>query len=196
MNTYLATVNTEEKELIDECLAGQTELFGRLVERYQDRLYNTLLKVLGSADDARDVSQDAFVHAFKKLSTFRGNSLFYSWLFRIAMNAAISEKRKARRMSASIEIAHQQAGFEPADQHPDSHPSHSLELTERQTLVREALAQLSEEYRTVLVLKEIEDLRYEEIARMIDCPIGTVRSRIHRARCELREKLRIVLQME
>jgi RNA polymerase sigma-70 factor (ECF subfamily) len=189
-------VNTEDKELIDECLAGQTDAFGRLVVRYQDRLYNTLVKVLGSADDARDTAQEAFVHAFQKLATFRGNSAFYSWLFRIAMNAAISEKRKTRRMTASLESAYEQAGIEPPDQHPENEPSHSIELSERRAMVRTALAQLSEEFRTVIVLKEMEGLKYDEIADIVGCPIGTVRSRIHRARSELRDKLRIMFKEE
>lgn len=191
-----AAVNTEDQELIDDCLAGRTEAFGRLVVRYQDRLYNTLVKILGSADDARDVVQDAFVHAFQKLSSFRGQSAFYSWLFRIAMNAAISEKRKTRRINASLDSAREQAGIEPSDEHPETQPSHSLELSERQALVHTALSQLSEEFRTVIVLKEMEGMKYEEIADVVGCPIGTVRSRIHRARSEMRDKLRILFKAE
>lgn len=189
-------MNTEDQQLIDECLAGRTDAFGRLVVRYQDRLYNTLVKVLGSADDARDTAQDAFVHAFQKLATFRGNSAFYSWLFRIAMNAAISEKRKTKRVTASLDSAYEQSGIEPSDEHPETDPSHSMELSERQTMVRAALAQLSEEFRIVIVLKEMEGLKYDEIADIIGCPIGTVRSRIHRARSELRDKLRIMFKAE
>ena len=189
-------VSADDQQLIRECLAGRTEAFGRLVLRYQDRLYNTLVNVLGSADDARDVSQDAFVHAFTKLASFRGHSAFYSWLFRIAMNSAVSQKRKTRRVTVSVEAAREQAGVEPSDDHPDSQPSHALETSERQTAVRAALAELSEEYRTVLVLKEIEGLKYEEIAEIVGCPIGTVRSRIHRARCELRQKLLVELKDE
>ena len=189
-------VSTEDTLLIRECLAGRTEAFDRLVVRYQDRLYNTLVKILGSADDARDVAQDAWVHAFHKLGTFRGHSAFYSWLFRIAFNAAVSERRKSRRVPASLDATRDRAGYEPPDSRADGQPSHSLEQSERQTLVRHALSQLSEEYRTVLVLKEMEDLKYEEIAEIVGCPIGTVRSRIHRARQELREKLRLLFRDE
>jgi len=189
-------VKTEDQELIDECLAGHTEAFGQLVVRYQDRLYNTLVNVLGSADDALDISQEAFIHAFQKLATFRGQAAFYSWLFRIALNAAISQKRKNRRMSVSIDRARDQAGIEPADPRDDNQPSYRVELTERQALVRSALSQISAEYRTALVLKEMDGLKYEEIAEIVGCPIGTVRSRIHRARTELRGKLRILLKHE
>ena len=189
-------MNPEDQELISECLSGQTEAFGQLVVRYQDRLYHTLVNVLGSRDEARDVAQDAFVHAFQKLNTFRGNSAFYSWLFRIAMNAAVSHRRKHRRIPISIEATREQTGIEPSDARPETEPAHAVELAERQALVRSALAQLPDEYRTVLVLKEMESLKYEEIAEIVGCPIGTVRSRIHRARSELREKLRILMKHE
>lgn len=187
-------MSNDDQELIDACLAGRTEAFGRLVVRYQDRLYHTLVGVLGSADDARDAAQDAFVHAFRKLDSFRGNSAFYSWLFRIAINTAISQKRRNRRSHSSIEAAREQAGIEPTDHRPDAHPSHALETSEQQEMVRQALTQLADEYRTVLVLKEMEGLKYEQIAEIVGCPIGTVRSRIHRARAELREKLRVMLR--
>ena len=98
------TVNRQDQELIEESLAGSTEAFGQLVTRYQDRLYHTLVRMLASAEDAQDVAQDAFVLAFRKLGTFRGDSAFYSWLFRIAYNAAISHKRwvKYRRTHCAL----------------------------------------------------------------------------------------------
>ncbi|MFQ5733983.1 MAG: RNA polymerase sigma factor, partial [Planctomycetaceae bacterium] len=120
-------MNNDDQQLIAECLSGRTEAFGRLVARYQNRLYHTLVHVLGSADEAQDVAQDAFVHAFQKLKTFRGESKFYSWLFRIAMNAAVSRKRKTKRFTVSIEAARETAGLEPTDNHPATGPSHSLE---------------------------------------------------------------------
>lgn len=189
-------VDPDDQRLIAECLNGRAEAFGELVVRYQDRLYGTLATVLGSADEALDVSQDAFVHAFRKLDTFRGQSAFYSWLFRIAMNAAVSRKRKSRRASVSLEAARERSGLEPADTHPAARPGYSLEASERQERVRAALAELSEEFRTVLVLKEMEGLKYEEIAEIVECPIGTVRSRIHRARAEMREKLESLFRDE
>lgn len=188
--------NKDDQQLIDECLSGQTEAFGQLVVRYQDRLFNSLVNILGSADDARDVAQEAFVNAFEKLSTFRGHSAFYSWLFRIAMNAAVSSKRKTRRMSTSVDAARERSGAEPADARADIRPSHQLETAERQLLVQQALAELADDFRVVLVLKEMEGLRYEEIADVVGCPVGTVRSRIHRARSELRRKLERLLKAE
>jgi RNA polymerase sigma-70 factor (ECF subfamily) len=189
-------VNIEDQQLIRECLSGRTEAFGQLVLRYQDRLFNSLVHVVGSSHEARDVAQDAFVHAFQKLNTFRGESAFYSWLFRIAVNTAVTHKRKRRHGSVSIDATREQSGMEPADQHAGAHPSHAMELSERQAQVRAALAELPEEYSTVLVLKEMENLKYDEIAEILECPIGTVRSRIHRARAELRLKLEPLLKAE
>jgi RNA polymerase sigma-70 factor, ECF subfamily len=187
-------VPKSDQQLIAECLQGQTHVFGDLVLRYQDRLYNMLVHVLGSAEDARDVAQEAFVSAFQKLQSFQGRSAFYSWLFRIAMNSAVSRQRKNSRgknsrVPVSIEAVRDKSGLEPIDPHPEARPEFSIEASERQAAVRAALADLPEEFRTVLILKEMEDLKYEEIAEIVGCPIGTVRSRIHRARAELKSRL-------
>src|SRR5580700_10594491 len=148
-------VSSDEKQLIRECLAGRTEAFGELVIRYQDRLYNALCGILNSADDARDVAQDAFVQAFQQLKTFRGQSAFYSWLFRIALNAAASQRRRTRRNVTSIDAAREQSGSDPPDRHPGSAPSHAMETDERRAAVQSALARLPAEFRIPLVLKEI-----------------------------------------
>jgi RNA polymerase sigma-70 factor (ECF subfamily) len=187
---------TSDQELIRRCLSGQPDAFGLLVERYQHRLFHSLVHVLGSTADAQDVAQDAFVHALEKLKTFRGQSAFYSWLFRIALNAAVSARRKTRRMSTSVEATREATGNEPADQRLSAEPSHALDLSDRQRLVRQALGELPEEFRTVLVLKEMDGMAYEEIAAICACPVGTVRSRLHRARLELRGKLSVLLRPE
>jgi RNA polymerase sigma-70 factor, ECF subfamily len=190
-------VNTSSDEtLIDQCLSGRREAFGQLVERHQHRLYHGLLHVLGSAEDAQDVAQEAFVHAFEKLASFRGQSAFYSWLFRIALNAAVSAKRKTRRMSASVEARREASGLEPTDDNPSNEPSFAMDVADRQRLVRQALSELCDEFRTALVLKEMDGMSYEEIAAVVDVPLGTVRSRIHRARIELRAKLSMLLKPE
>ena len=190
-------MNTSSDEtLIDQCLSGRREAFGLLVERYQHRLYHGLLHVLGSAEDAQDVAQEAFVNAFEKLASFRGQSAFYSWLFRIALNAAVSAKRKTRRMSASVEARREASGLEPADDNPSNEPSFAMDVADRQRLVRKALSELCDEFRTALVLKEMDGMSYEEIAAVVDVPLGTVRSRIHRARIELRAKLSMLLKPE
>jgi RNA polymerase sigma-70 factor, ECF subfamily len=182
-------VNPTDEDLIAACRNGQTEAFSTLVERYQERLFHTLAVTLGSADDARDVAQEAFILAFQKLHTFREQSAFYSWLFRIALNTAASSKRRKSRATVSLDGVRDATGEEPIDRHAEQAPDYALESNERQQRVRAALADLTDEYRDALVLKEIEGLKYEEIAERLAIPVGTVRSRIHRARQELRERL-------
>lgn len=180
----------DDAQLIDQTLAGKSRAFGQLVQKYQDRLYNTIVHVLGSAEDARDVVQEAFVQAFLKLETFQGSSAFYTWLYRIAFNVAASHCRR-RRPSVSVEQVRQHTGSEPVDSNPG--PEARLEQQERCRQVREALAALSDEHRRVLVLREIDGCCYETIAEVLNVPIGTVRSRLHRARLQLREQLKEVL---
>jgi RNA polymerase sigma-70 factor (ECF subfamily) len=187
---------TPDQTLIENCLAGRREAFGLLVDRYQNRLFHSLMHLLGSTEDAQDAAQDAFVQAFEKLASFRGQSQFYSWLFRIAFNTAVSAKRKTRRMSVSIDARREASGLEPSDTNPSNEPSYPMDVSDRQRLVQRALAELSEEFRTALVLKEMDGMSYEEIADVIDVPLGTVRSRIHRARLELRDKLSVLLKSE
>jgi len=182
-------VTPTDESLIAACRNGQTEAFSTLVERYQERLFHTLAVTLGSADDARDVAQEAFILAFQKLHTFLEQSAFYSWLFRIALNTAASSKRRKSRTTVSLDGVRDATGEEPVDRHHEQAPDYALESNERQQRVRAALAELTDEYRDALVLKEIEGLKYEEIAERLAIPVGTVRSRIHRARLELRERL-------
>ncbi len=180
----------EDATWISETLAGNSSAFGQLVTKYQDRLYNTLVHVVGAEDDARDVVQDALVQAFVKLDTFQGNAAFYTWLYRIAFNVAISRKRK-RRVTLSVDQARELAGEEPPAR--DESPTANLERQERIQQVRAALAAVSEEHRTILVLREIDGCCYETIADILEIPVGTVRSRLFRARMELREQLNAAL---
>lgn len=184
---------SEDFQLIEETLGGQPAAFGGLVCKYQDRLYNTLLHVLGHAEDARDVVQDAFVQAFLKLETFRHHSAFYTWLYRIAFNLAATRRRR-RRITGSVDQAHESTGQEPADPHDG--PTDLVEQEERRRQVQAAIGQLNEEHRTVLVLRDIDGQSYEEIAEILELPIGTVRSRLHRARMQLRDQLKEVLAFD
>jgi len=185
------TAVSDEPQLIRASLAGDSASFGRLVCRYQDRLYHTVVHVVGSREDARDLVQDAFVQAFLRLESFQGASAFYTWLYRIALNLSLSWKRKQRPIQ-SVDQVREVSGSEPIDQ--GARPEQNLDQDERAGQVRRALAQLSDEHRQVLVLREMEGASYETIAAMLELPIGTVRSRLHRARLELRDQLREVLQ--
>ena len=148
--------HTTDQSLIEACLAGRREAFGQLVERYQHRLFHSLVHLLGSTEDAQDAAQDALILAFEKLGTFRGESQFYSWLFRIAYNSAVSSKRKTGPMSVSLEARRDASGLEPADLNPSTEPSFGLDVSDRQRLVQQALGELSEEFRAAIVLKANE----------------------------------------
>ena len=184
---------SDDAQLIDEALAGKPAAFGQLVEKYQDRLYNTMVHVAGSADDALDVVQDAFVQAFLKLDTFRRSSAFYTWLYRIAFNLAVTHHRR-RKPAFSVEQAREAGGEEPIDDEPG--PDARIEGDERAQQVRQAIARLGDEHRAVLILREIDGCCYETIAEMLEVPLGTVRSRLHRARLQLREELKGVLTVD
>lgn len=187
--TPSATVRAEDNRLIAECLRGRTEAFGELVRRYQDRLYNTVYRIVDNAEDAQDVLQEAFLSAYQSLESFKGDSLFFTWLYRIAVNTAMSLKRK-HKVALSIDMGREDnSGLEPSDGSEGNQPSFHLEKREQERKIQEALSRLSPEHRAVLVLKEMEGQKYEAIAEILDVPVGTIRSRLHRARMELREVL-------
>ena len=176
----------DDHQLIADCLRGQQAAFGELVRRHQDRLYNTVYRIVHSAEDAQDVVQEAFLHAYQALESFKGDAQFFTWLCRIAMNAAISLRRR-RKMVVSIEIGQEgETVVSPVDESEGADPSHQMNRAEEGRRLHQALARLSQEHRTVLVLKDMEGVKYEEMAELLQVPIGTIRSRLHRARLELR----------
>jgi RNA polymerase sigma-70 factor, ECF subfamily len=178
----------DDHRLIEECLKGESRAFGVLVLRYQARLYSAVSRLLTSAEDSQDVVQEAFLHAYQHLGSFKGNSRFFTWLYRIAMNAALSLHRKRFPVSCLFWPNGEEAS-EVADPSEAAQPGHTLELAERAQAVQQALSQLSPEHRALLLLKDIEGMKYEQIAEVLGVPIGTVRSRLHRARLELRSLL-------
>jgi RNA polymerase sigma-70 factor, ECF subfamily len=178
---------SDDTVLIAETVGGDTAAFGKLVEKYQDRLFNTVAHLTGNVEDARDIVQEAFVQAFVKLDTFRSASAFYTWLYRIAFNINAGQRRKRNPVVASIDCSREQFGAEPVDD--CNGPVEQLEQKELCRQVRQALRKLSDEHRKILVLREIEGCDYENIAEILDLPVGTVRSRLHRARMQLKEEI-------
>jgi RNA polymerase sigma-70 factor, ECF subfamily len=188
-NCWQRAVSADDHRLIAECLQGRSSAFGELVRRSQDRLYNTVYRLLGNAEDSQDAVQEAFLNAYQSLGSFKGDSLFFTWLYRIAINTAISLKRK-QRVAISINTGPDQPGVaEPLDTSEVSRPGYALEQQEQERRIQQALNRLSPEHRTVLVMKDIEGQKYEAMAEVLEVPIGTIRSRLHRARLELRELL-------
>jgi RNA polymerase sigma-70 factor (ECF subfamily) len=185
-NKWHGAVNDADRRAIAECLAGHTAAFEYLVRSYQDRLFNAILRVVDNPEDALDVVQDSFLNAYQSLSSFKGDSEFYTWLYRIAFNSAVSQRRK-KKPTVSLEGGR---NGEPIADPPDVsevvNPSSALERNERLNALYKALNRLSFEHRAVLVMKDLDGLKYEEIADVMGVPIGTIRSRLHRARLELR----------
>lgn len=181
-----------DNELIDSALAGRAEAFDELIRRHQDRLVHSLEHSLGSREDALDAAQQAFVSAWKKLAGFRRDAAFYSWLYRIAINASRTAARRRRVTATSLDRL-RDGGHLTVDPRPSAHPGHELATAERVELVREALRGVAEEFRQPLVLREIDGMSYEEIATALEIPVGTVRSRIFRARQELTDRLKRAL---
>lgn len=177
---------SDEAKLIDEALAGNAEAFEQLVIQHQDRLFASMFQVTRSAEEAEDVVQEAFVRAYLKLDTFQRNSRFFTWLYRIAFNSALSRRRK-KRASLSLDQTRELLGSEPIDD--TEAPDERLLRGERVDLVRAALDRLSAEHRSILVLREMENYAYEDIAEVLAISIGTVRSRLSRARTQLRTTL-------
>lgn len=179
-----------DQAVVEQVKLGDAEAFGLLVRKYQDRIYSTVLNYVNNAEEAADLSQETFVKAYAGLHRFHGNSAFYTWLYRIAINTAIDHlrKRPAVRIDSLEDDRFREVGFEPAAGRL-SDPQHVLSAEEEKRLLREAISSLSDKLRTALVLHDIEGLSQEEIADVLKCPVGTVKSRVSRARGEVRTLL-------
>jgi RNA polymerase sigma-70 factor (ECF subfamily) len=169
-----------DDELIRRFLAGDTDAFTRLVERHRQRVYNLCLRLLGDADDAADAAQDTFVSVLTKLDRFRGDAAFTTWMHRIAVNACYDVTRRRRRQPM-LRLADE--GDAPVETGPPV-PDPAEELAGTRDVVA-ALRAIPEEFRTAVVLADLQDLPYEEVAKVLDVPIGTVKSRVHRGRVAL-----------
>jgi RNA polymerase sigma-70 factor (ECF subfamily) len=176
----------DEETLIQSALAGNSSSFEVLVHRYQDRLYTAMISVVGTADEAEDVVQEAFIQAYLKLDTFQQNSRFFTWLYRIAFNFALARRRR-HRGHLSLDEGREASGSEPTSRIES--PDNRMTRSEDVGLVHQALAKVSEDHRSILVLREMEDMAYEEIADVLGISIGTVRSRLNRARLALKQQL-------
>ena len=183
----------EETTLIHDAQRGDLDAFNTLVLHYQDALFNTARRILGDEELAADATQEAFISAFRSLNSFRGGS-FKAWLMRTVTNAAYDElRRKKRRPTAPLEPGGEDADGmdEPrwlAD--PNLSPEETAEANELEHAMEHCLEGLSFEYRTVVVMADIEGLDYTEVAAAVRAPLGTVKSRLARARLRLRECLR------
>jgi RNA polymerase sigma-70 factor (ECF subfamily) len=185
-----------DQQLVERAQRGDKKAFEMLVLKYQRKLARLLSRFVRDAGEVEDVTQEAFIKAYRALPSFRGDSAFYTWLYRIGINTAKNYLvAMGRRAPTSTGFDAEEAeGFEEAEQLRDNNtPENELMSREIAETVNKAMAGLPEELRTAITLREIEGLSYEDIAGVMNCPIGTVRSRIFRAREAIAAELRPLL---
>jgi len=185
-----------DQQLVERAQQGDKKAFELLVGKYQRKLARLLSRFIRDAAEVEDVTQEAFIKAYRALPTFRGDSAFYTWLYRIGINTAKNYLvAMGRRAPTTTEIDSEEAeGFEGGDQLRDLNtPENEMATRQIADTVNQTLSELPEELRTAITLREIEGMSYEDIANIMNCPIGTVRSRIFRAREAIAVKLRPML---
>jgi len=184
-------------ELIERTIKGEHKAFDELVLKYQDRIFNIAYRMMGSYEEAKDLSQEAFINTFKSLVNFRKESSFYTYLCQILINLCRNRYKRLNRDSklVSIDDPLRTEDGEVKLEIPDntSSPRDILEKKDKEARVQEAINDLDEEQRGVVVLRDIQGLSYEDIAQALNLNIGTIKSRLHRARHELKNKLKDVI---
>ncbi|RMH16081.1 MAG: RNA polymerase sigma factor RpoE [Gammaproteobacteria bacterium] len=185
-----------DKVLVDRARKGDRKAFDMLVLKYQNRIVQLVSRYISHREDAMDVAQEAFIKAYRALPSFEGNSAFYTWLYRIAVNTAknwsIAKARRPAKRESELSDSEQHE-FDVTLKDQDS-PDHLAMRDELERVIRLSIESLPEELRSAIVLREMEGLSYDEIAQIMDCPVGTVRSRIFRAREGIQKRLEPYLQ--
>lgn len=183
---------TEEMELVKRARQGDMAAYDDLVRRYQERIYATIYHMTSNHEDANDLAQEAFIKAFQALKSFKGGSSFYTWVYRIAVNKTINFlKQRKNRAQLSLNDLDFNAEHDPdlVALISDKTPRRDINLSELQEKLNAAMQKLSEHHRLVVTLHDVQGLSHEEIAAIMDCNIGTVRSRLFYARQQLQAYL-------
>jgi RNA polymerase sigma-70 factor (ECF subfamily) len=194
-----AEADVPELDLVRQAQAGDTEAFDQLVGRFRTRVFGMIYNMVHNEQDAWDLAQDSFLKAWKSIARFRGQSSFYTWMYRIVMNVTIDwlRKKQVKGVGAEFDDAIQLKEIDPASRtvpHADALPHERMEQKEIRGRIDAAIALLSPEHRAVILMKEIEDMQYHEIAESLGCSIGTVMSRLFYARKKLQNLLRDVYE--
>ena len=176
-----------ERELVRAAAGGDPEAFGELVRQYENKVYHLALRMCGDPEDATDVAQEAFLAAWRGLPNFRGEAGFATWLYRLTSNAAIDHLRRSKKQRGDLSLDDEELNLDAADSGPG--PQEAAEGRELRQAVADGLGRLSDDHRQVLVLREVRQLSYEEIGRLLDLEPGTVKSRLSRAKKQLRQIL-------
>jgi RNA polymerase sigma-70 factor (ECF subfamily) len=187
----------DDPTLVQQAQSGDLQAYDTLVRRYQERIYSTIYQITANHEDANDLAQDTFIKAFQALPSFQGQSSFFTWIYRIAVNRTLNFK-KAKRNRNHFSINDVDARIEQDPEWvafiSDNTPVRNASLTELQEFLNKALMKLSDVHRTVVILHDVQGLSHEEIAQIMDCSNGPVRSRLHYARQQLQAHLSAYLQ--
>jgi RNA polymerase sigma-70 factor, ECF subfamily len=183
----VATTTTDE-ELVQRAQQDDERAFGKLVERYETKVYSLAMKMLRNPEDAEDVLQDTFLRAYRGIKSFQGNSTFSTWIYRITANSALMRLRKKKLPTVSIDDADErEAPINIADWSPG--PVEQLLTQETQKAMDEAIEALPPEFKQVFILRDVEELSNSEVAEILDLSVAAVKSRLHRARLKVRNRL-------
>ena len=189
MQTVGVNLTTDE-QLVERAQAGDGEAFGEVVRRWERKIFALAYGITGSAEEARDATQETFIAAYRNLRGFRGEAQVSSWLHRIAVNQCITRQRRARvRPETQLEEGAEPAGARPLWDGADANPVGAAESRQRAEAVRRAVASLPHELREVVLMKEFEELTFQEIADALQLPLSTVKSRLYTALKQLRLRL-------
>jgi RNA polymerase sigma-70 factor (ECF subfamily) len=197
-----ANISIDDSVLVEKCRRGDYDAMERLIIKYQNRIYNVILKICANPDDAAELTQETFVKVIENINRFQGRSSFYTWAFRIAVNLTLNYCRRNARLPVTSLEAWADRGQEDKkqslkdflsdDRSPD--PAAVAQNKELCEMALKALMELDDAQRTVVVLRDIEGMNYAQIARVLDIELGTVRSRLSRARSNLRDIMEAFLQ--
>ena len=181
-----------DSQLVARVQKGDKQAFDLLVLKHQYKVHAIISRYIKDFDEVNDVVQEAFIKAYRALENFRGESAFYTWLYRIAVNTAKNYlvSRNRRPLSFDVDATNSQYSEENIQLQDHDSPENILYKNELESVINDAVSELPEDLRTALMLREFEDLSYEQISDIMDCPVGTVRSRIFRAREALEEKIK------
>ncbi|WP_374603660.1 RNA polymerase sigma factor RpoE [Arenimonas sp.] len=190
--------NEQDLALVKRVQAGDNAAFDLLVRKYQHRIGAVIYRFVPDHAEVQDIAQEAFIRAYRAMAGFRGDAQFYTWLYRIAVNTAKNHLAATRRRPPTADIAAEDAEHHAGAGRLHDHdtPEHQLLREEIEQTVTETVAGLPEELRQAITLREVDGLSYEEIAQLMQCPIGTVRSRIFRAREAIDARLRPLMDTE
>lgn len=185
-------MSDNERTLVERAQSGDIEAFEKLIEGCQKKVFNIAFRMIGNYEDANELAQEVFLKAFRSIKKFKGDSLFSTWIYKVTSNVCLDEIRKRKnKMVFSLDEEIEYGDGEIKRQIPDNAPTPEVEaeLNEIKKVVNKSIQELPSDYKSIIILRDIQGLSYEEISRIFECPEGTVKSRINRARQALKKIL-------